>query len=465
MLKTNTKNLSKGEKIIRFQNFRHPLAAFIGILVLLLVASLFSRGEVTSPLQEDASTLSGRVIDMEENPVSDLTLGIQPIDIIDGEMWQIPTPMQQSRTNSTGSFRIGSIVPGHAKLVVIPKSGTVESDTEIRSIDIGGLSFLTIDRPNFQVSHEQRIRFLSTFEVEPKKVSTIGGIPLYIKSGMDIKDITVTVRPRMRVRCRVFLKDGTPLTDAAVTLHLNYRSLDGVNSGRGSRSPTYTDSDGYIVMYMNLPAFCTVSIEYQGDVATSETFKIGEEQRRHVLVFQLSKASMPPVPNAPTPPLKDVRVPPSVPRIPKEVQAPPVPQMPNSIGTWVVNPTNGHAYKRIQCKTWKDARAMAVAEEAHLVSINDAAEQKWLVEVFGRDPFLIGLTRLENQTEWQWTSGEPVAYTNWALRGLTTVQEAFVFVSMIDGKWRIGTPESLQRVGIALLEKEVDRLDKPLENR
>ena len=108
---------------------------------------------------------------------------------------------------------------------------------------------------------------------------------------------------------------------------------------------------------------------------------------------------------------------------------------------------------------------MAVAEGAHLVSINDAAEQKWLVEVFGRDPFLIGLTRLENQTEWQWTSGEPVAYTNWALRGLTTVQEAFVFVSMIDGKWRIGTPESLQRVGIALLEKEVDRLDKPLENR
>ena len=90
---------------------------------------------------------------MEGSPVSDLTLGIQPIDIIDGEMWQIPTPMQQSRTNSTGSFRIGSIVPGHAKLVVVPKSGTFEPDTEIRSIDIGGLSFLPIGMPNFQVSH------------------------------------------------------------------------------------------------------------------------------------------------------------------------------------------------------------------------------------------------------------------------------------------------------------------------
>ena len=44
-------------------------------------------------------------------------------------------------------------------------------------------------------------------------------------------------------------------------------------------------------------------------------------------------------------------------------------------------------------------------------------------------------------------------------------REALVFVSIIDGKWRIGTPESLQRIGIALLEKKVDRLDKPLENK
>ena len=444
---------------MRFPNFRHPPAALVGILALLLAAPLPSSAE------EDASTLSGRVIDMEGNPVSDLTLGIQPIDMIDGEMWQMPTPMRHARTDAAGDFRINDIVPGHAKLVVIPKTGTFESDKEIHAIEIGGLRFLTSDRSNFQISHEQRIRFLSTFEVEPKKVSAVGGIPLYIKSRVDIKDITVRVRPRMRIRCRVLLADGTPLTDAATKLHLHYRSLDGVNSGKGSRSPTYTDSDGYIVMYVNLPAFCTVSVEYQGDTAMGETFKIAEEQRRHDLVFRLSKASIPPVPNAPTPLPEDVQVPPPVPSIPKKVQAPSVPQMPNLIGTWVVNPTNGHAYKRIQCKTWKDARAMAIAEEAHLVSINDEAEQKWLVEVFGRDPFLIGLTPVENQTEWQWTSGEPVAYTNWALRGLAAGRDALVFVSMIDGKWRIGTPESLQRVGIALLEKGDRQSGQSLEDK
>ena len=413
---------------MRLQNFRHPLVALTGILVLLLVAPLLNIAE------EDASTLSGRVVDMEGNPVSDLTLGVQPIDIIEGEMWQMPTPMRQSRTNSTGNFRIGGIVPGHAKLVVIPKARTFEPDTEIRSINIGGLSFLPIDTTNFQISHEQRLRFVTAFEVEPKKVSTVGGIPIYIKSGADIKDITVTVRPRMRIRCRVLLADGTPLTDAALKLHTHYRSLDGINSGKGSRDPTYTDSDGYIVMYVNLPAVCTVFVEYQGDTATAETFKIAEGQRRHDLVFRLSEASVPPIPTMP---------------------------MPKPMEAWVVNPANGHTYRKIRCKSWVDARATATAEGAHLVSINDEAEQEWLVETFGREPFLIGLTRSENQTEWHWTSGEPLAYTNWFLQEVPTNPGALVFVNIIDRRWRIGNSESLQRIGIALLEKADGNSDKP----
>ena len=40
-----------------------------------------------------------------------------------------------------------------------------------------------------------------------------------------------------------------------------------------------------------------------------------------------------------------------------------------------------------------------------------------------------------------------------------------MFVSMIDGKWRIGTPESLQRVGIALLEKEGMQSERSMENK
>ena len=61
-----------------FPNFRQPLMALVGILALLLAAALSSNAE------EDASTLSGRVVDMEGNPISDLTLAVQPIDIVDG---------------------------------------------------------------------------------------------------------------------------------------------------------------------------------------------------------------------------------------------------------------------------------------------------------------------------------------------------------------------------------------------
>ena len=130
---------------MRFPNFKHPLMAFVGVLALLLVASLSSGAE------ENASTLSGHVVDMEGHPVSELTLGIQPIDMIEGEMWQMPTPMQQSRTDAAGNFRINDIVPGRAKLVVVPKTGTFESDKEIHAIEIGGLRFLPIDHPNARV--------------------------------------------------------------------------------------------------------------------------------------------------------------------------------------------------------------------------------------------------------------------------------------------------------------------------
>ncbi len=143
----------------------------------------------------------------------------------------------------------------------------------------------------------------------------------------------------------------------------------------------------------------------------------------------------------------------------------PVPPIPNPIGAWVVNPTNGHKYKKIRCKTWEDARTTATAQGAHLVSINDEAEQKWLIDTFGQEPFLIGLTRLENQTEWQWTSGESITYTNWVLQESATNREALVFVDMINGRWHIGTPESLQRIGIALLEKGDSKPDQLLEDK
>ena len=83
-------------------------------------------------------------------------------------------------------------------------------------------------------------------------------------------------------------------------------------------------------------------------------------------------------------------------------------------GVWVVNPENGHAYKKIRFSGVEDAIAQAAKEGAYLVAINDAAEQHWLERAFSPMRTLIGINDTEEEGQWQWHSGEPVTYTNWA---------------------------------------------------
>ena len=83
-----------------------------------------------------------------------------------------------------------------------------------------------------------------------------------------------------------------------------------------------------------------------------------------------------------------------------------------------MNPENDHAYKKIQCDSWEDAKAKAEAEGAYLVAINDEAEQKWLEAVYPEKAFFwIGLRVSEKGTSWQWDSGELLTYANWGAAG------------------------------------------------
>ncbi len=81
------------------------------------------------------------------------------------------------------------------------------------------------------------------------------------------------------------------------------------------------------------------------------------------------------------------------------------------------NPANGNQYFLTTSTTWTDAHAQAVAAGGNLVTINDAAEQNWLSSVFGTtELFWIGLTDRVTEGVFQWVSGQPVTYTNWAPR-------------------------------------------------
>jgi hypothetical protein len=81
----------------------------------------------------------------------------------------------------------------------------------------------------------------------------------------------------------------------------------------------------------------------------------------------------------------------------------------------ITNPTTGNQYFLTELPlTWSEAQAEAVAAGGNLVTINDAEEQKWLLDVFGNTQlFWIGLTDEETEGVWKWVSGEDVTYTNW----------------------------------------------------
>jgi hypothetical protein len=122
-----------------------------------------------------------------------------------------------------------------------------------------------------------------------------------------------------------------------------------------------------------------------------------------------------------------------------------------------VNPDNGHIYFLTDPtlgSSWTDAEAQAIAAGGHLVTINDAEEQAWLNQTFKtyvdfngdlvRESYWIGLYDPQGDNIDEWSSGEPVTYTNWATGEPSSAGEQFVELNPLfaPGQWndRINSP-------------------------
>lgn len=82
----------------------------------------------------------------------------------------------------------------------------------------------------------------------------------------------------------------------------------------------------------------------------------------------------------------------------------------------IVNPANGHSYYFLSDQTWNDAEVEAQGLGGHLVTINDAAENQWVLDTFspaGTGVFWIGLNDFAVEGDFQWASGEAVSFSNW----------------------------------------------------
>lgn len=94
-------------------------------------------------------------------------------------------------------------------------------------------------------------------------------------------------------------------------------------------------------------------------------------------------------------------------------------------GVTQFNPATGHFYEVLE-GTWDNVQTEAAEKGGHLVTINDADEQQWLVETFDMDliqqksngvittvSYWIGLNDRDVEGEYVWASGETLAETGY----------------------------------------------------
>lgn len=374
-----------------------PLPHSVSILCIIILS--------TVPVSISASTFSGKVIDNAGNPVPEITIALEP-STRDIHFHQ-PHLVQRiaggpllSKTDSTGTFSIEEIetrIP--YQFTLMPQH---ESDYEIKEIEIESISIY----------------------MDPYQFSRNRGFPFVIDKNTDIKDIKVIVRPRMYIRGQVVLPDGSPLKNERVNLRMKAQYLGGSSSSGG----TYTlDAKGYFKRYVYQPAIYTIDLTYQDQTVESKQIHLDEGQRIDGITIKL-KENPKPQPEK----INAAKIQPAVNRAAVWER--------RRNGVWVINPINRHAYRRIYCQTYEEAINKANKFEAHLLTINDKEEQQWILDVFGRANFWIGLTKSEKNENKNWDNGEPVTYTNFdkidiKSKGITERKPNITALIGLTGKW------------------------------
>ena len=439
-------------------SFTHITYLFGVVIVLSLIAFV-------PCIAQNGTTLSGTVVDTEGEPIAGFAIGLLQGSLI-------------SVTDEKGTFTFTNIPAGPVQIAIPAQPSkeneepvfNFEADDELVSIKIKGITLYQDMRPPFS------------------------GITFGVKSGSHVEDITVTVRPRMRIRAKVVFKDGKPLTNTSVATRVE---------GGGGRSTggATTDAEGYFVHYIDKdPGHYALTVKYKGLSAKSEQFLLEKGARYDDLVLTLDGDVPPAAPQTESLPkvldkltggstpsekptltetnrsvptnkgqvnIREVEV---KPRVTNAKPTNPVRQMrpPWEKDAWAVNPANGHAYKKIRCDSLDEARDRAAAQGAHLVAINDAAEQQWLLGLFGNHLYWIGLSDAKKEGEWVWQNGEPLTYENWGSKykfprsSLSPEEKDSAVMTFANGQWHAVGPGDLlwHKTRRAILEK-TDVFDSP----
>ncbi len=381
-----------------------------------------------SNADENPSTLSGRIINANGEPIKETSIALLYVKIrkngqvdplYDNSHYpffrkrlsnlppeikdKIPNdqdapkspPFLKTQTNAEGQFTFTQISPGLVQLIVLPpdsKQGNPNTHSftpfpEIHTIKFGKISFYPFEFPS-----------------SPH----VGGVTFAIKPGSDIQNVEVILKTapqknqpkeQMEIRGKIVFKDGKPLADTSLEIDIGLLVF-GNTIGYTSNRPIQTDAEGNFVLTVAAPGIYVLSVDHLSLSSTSEPFVLNVRAPHEDLVLKLNDDSIGlAVPSSDDSESEDRRY----------ISRHHVPKI------WVANPENGHAYKAIQCKNREDAQTQAEAEGAHLVTITSEAEQVWLEVVFKEELYWLGLVYVPFGSKWMWETGEPLTYTNWTL--------------------------------------------------
>ncbi|MCG9126775.1 sigma-70 family RNA polymerase sigma factor [Candidatus Poribacteria bacterium] len=372
---------------------------------------------------KESYSASGHIIDEKGNPVDDVKIAIMPVE--EGIGAWFPKASAESffpndplaypaEINTDGSFHIPILYTEPVLLGVLPY---FDPDSEIIKIKTKGMTFYSLGG---RAIHR--------------------GIVFAAKTREQLNSIEVTVRQFIEVKGTVLQVDGTPVANERIDFKVKHLGLDSLE-GRDSWGQK-TDNDGNFVQVINhqLDGFYIMSIEYKAQRVILKPIIVKLNDRFHEVTFNLTE---PILPNAPENPLFKANV-----SAHSRIDARDV---------WVVNPANGHAYKKISCLSPEDAIIQAKDEEAYLVTINDEEEQEWISMVFNPIRLLIGLTDIEEEGQWQWQNGDTSEYTNWAKHEPDDVDNGDEdYVILTGQEWEDIGPENIRWswMQTALIEKK-----------
>ncbi|MXV76959.1 hypothetical protein F4001_01275, partial [Candidatus Poribacteria bacterium] len=354
-----------------------------------VLLTLFTFAFTLSVLAEEPlSKLSGLIVTADGRPIRDIEIHLSKVEIDHEKGGTIDLHDSLiTQTDLEGRFSFFEISPGLVQLRVQRKpeehNGVfVSSPSRISVVQFGTMKFYP---------HSTGFKHL-------------GKVTFSIKPGAEIKNVVITMEKRLILKGKILYKDGSPLAKTSVELEFNWFRMGQTDYyAEKSIRTLFTYAEGNFYHWVSRPGICTIKLKHNGLSAYSEPFLIDKETEVDDIVLRLDGNI-----NDMTKPILEKQA--------EEEQNRPryIPDFP---AMWIMNPSNGHVYKWIHCKTREDARKQAAEVDAYLVTITSEAEQIWIESAFGNAPYSIGLTDKKKEGKWEWDNGEPVTYTNWKPKG------------------------------------------------